>query len=80
MSDTTRERVEGKVDETKGNAKSAVGNLTGDNSTKAEGELDKTIGKVKQGMADLKDKAEDALDHLRRDDREVRDDDKVSNS
>lgn len=78
MSDTTQKRVEGKIDETKGTVKSAVGDLTGDSSAKAEGELDKTIGKVKQGMADLKDKAEDALDHLRRDDREVRDDDKVS--
>ena len=78
MSDTTQQRVEGNVNETKGKAKSAVGELTGDKTTKAEGELDKTIGKVKQGMADLKDKAEDALDHLRRDDREVRDDDKVS--
>jgi uncharacterized protein YjbJ (UPF0337 family) len=80
VSDTAKQRVEGEIDETKGKAKSAVGDLTGDNKAKSEGELDKTIGKVKQGMADLKDKAEDALDHLRRDDREVRDDDKVSNS
>ena len=65
MSDETRDKAEGMVDEGKGRVKSAAGELTGDNKTKAEGELDQIVGKVKQGAADLKDKAEDAIDKMR---------------
>jgi uncharacterized protein YjbJ (UPF0337 family) len=58
------DRIEGNIDEVKGRAKSAWGNVTGDDKTKAEGEVDQIKGKAKQGMADLKDKAEDLMDDV----------------
>lgn len=64
MSDATRDRIEGNVDEATGKGKSAIGDLTGDDSTKAEGEKDQAVGNVKQGMADVKDKADDAVKKL----------------
>jgi len=60
MSERTGERVEGAVDEVKGHAKSAWGDLTGDERTKAEGEIDKAKGNIKQGMADAKDRIDQA--------------------
>ncbi|CAN5642350.1 hypothetical protein BH09CHL1_BH09CHL1_00840 [soil metagenome] len=68
MSDSTRDRVEGKVDELKGRGKSAVGDLTGDSDTRAEGDLDQAKGKIKQGVADIKDKVSDIADRLKGDD------------
>lgn len=50
----------GTTDKLKGNAKEVVGDVTGDNKKKAEGVLDKTIGKVKEVAADIKDASEDA--------------------
>lgn len=47
----------GKMDEAKGRVKKAVGELTGDDRLKQEGTIDKTAGKLKQGI----DKAKDAL-------------------
>jgi len=64
MSDRTGERIEGKVDEVKGHAKSAWGDLTGDEQTKAEGEIDKAKGKIKQGVADAKDRVDDVVRDL----------------
>lgn len=64
MSNTTDERAEGIVDEVKGHAKSAWGDLTGDERTKAEGEMDKAKGKIKQGVADAKDKVDDTVRDL----------------
>jgi uncharacterized protein YjbJ (UPF0337 family) len=64
MSDRTNERVEGKIDEVKGHAKSAWGDISGDERTRAEGEIDKAKGKMKQGMADAKDRVEDAVRDL----------------
>ncbi|MBC7854637.1 MAG: CsbD family protein [Pirellulaceae bacterium] len=49
--------MSGKSDEIKGRVKKAVGELTGNNRLKREGEIDKVAGKVKQGM----DKVKDAL-------------------
>lgn len=64
MSDSTRDRIEGNVDEATGRGKSAIGDLTGDDSKKAEGEKDQAVGNIKQGMADVKDKADDAVKKL----------------
>jgi len=52
-------RTEGVVDELKGKAKSAVGEATGDDKTRAEGDYDQTVGKVKQGAANVMNKADD---------------------
>lgn len=61
MSDASRDRIEGKVDDLTGRGKSAFGELTGDDQTKAEGEADQTEGKLKQGIADVKDKVDDVV-------------------
>jgi len=57
MTDGTNDRTDGQVDEVKGRAKSAWGNVTGDDKTKGEGELDQVKGNIKQGIGDLKDEA-----------------------
>ena len=41
-----KNEVNGKIDQAKGRAKQAVGNLTGDDDLKAEGEADEASGKV----------------------------------
>jgi uncharacterized protein YjbJ (UPF0337 family) len=61
MSDQSSDRIEGTVDEIKGRGKSALGELTGDDQKRAEGQADQTEGKVKKGMADVKDKVDDAV-------------------
>ncbi len=61
MTDQSRDRIEGTTDEAKGRAKAAWGELTDDPNVKAEGEADQTEGKLKQGMADVKDKVDDAV-------------------
>jgi uncharacterized protein YjbJ (UPF0337 family) len=59
MSEPMNLRTEGVVDELKGKAKSAVGEATGDDKTRAEGDYDQTVGKVKQGAANVMNKADD---------------------
>jgi len=61
MSDQSSDRIEGTVDEIKGRGKSAWGELTDDDQKRAEGQADQTEGKVKKGMADVKDKVDDAV-------------------
>ena len=48
-------------DDAKGRLKEAAGNLTGDDDLKREGKVDKTSGKVKEGLDRATDKAKDAL-------------------
>jgi uncharacterized protein YjbJ (UPF0337 family) len=64
MNDDVKNKFEGKVDEVQGRAKSAVGNVTGDDELKGEGELDQMKGKLKQGFADAKDKIGDMVDRV----------------
>jgi uncharacterized protein YjbJ (UPF0337 family) len=61
---STRDRVEGGVDQAKGNVKQGVGNLTGDNRMKGEGKIDEAKGKLKDLGADIKDAAADAKDRI----------------
>jgi uncharacterized protein YjbJ (UPF0337 family) len=61
---STEDRLEGGVDQAKGNVKQGVGDLTGDDQTKGEGMLDEAKGNVKQGVGDLKDAAGDMKDNL----------------
>ncbi len=68
MSDANRDQAEGTFDETTGKAKSAWGDLTGDDQKRAEGDADQAegrakqaMGDVKEGMDNLKDKASDAF-------------------
>jgi uncharacterized protein YjbJ (UPF0337 family) len=50
---------EGKVDDLKGRAKEAAGDLTGDKDLEREGKLDQATGKVKEKVEQLGDKVKD---------------------
>ena len=64
MSDATRDRIEGTLDDASGRGKSAFGELSGDEQTQAEGEQDQAKGNLKQGVADVKGKVDDAVKNL----------------
>jgi uncharacterized protein YjbJ (UPF0337 family) len=51
----------GKTDELKGRVKEAAGALTGDKRLKREGQLDQTVGKVKQTAEKMIDNVKDAV-------------------
>jgi uncharacterized protein YjbJ (UPF0337 family) len=51
----------GKADELKGRVKEAAGALTGDKKLKREGQVDQKVGKVKQAVEKVIDKAKDAV-------------------
>ena len=51
----------GGIDEAKGRAKEAVGDLTDDQDLKNEGKVDKAVGKVKDKVEDVADKIKDKL-------------------
>jgi len=51
----------GKTDELKGRVKEAAGALTGDAKLKQEGRLDQAVGKIKQTVDKVIDKAKDAV-------------------
>ena len=51
----------GKTDELKGRVKEATGALTGDERLKREGQLDQTVGRVKQTAEKMIDKVKDAV-------------------
>ncbi len=52
---------DGAADDAKGRIKEAGGSLTGDDSLKREGKVDRTTGKVKDAVGDVSDKAKDAV-------------------
>ena len=52
--------MSGTTDVIKGRVKEAVGVLTNDQGLKDEGKLDQTTGKIKEGVARVVDKVEDA--------------------
>jgi uncharacterized protein YjbJ (UPF0337 family) len=58
--------MEGKMDELKGRAKEAAGDLTDDRDLQREGKADKAAGKAKQKVEDAKDWVEDKIDDLKR--------------
>ena len=49
------------TDNAKGRVKEAGGSLTGDDSLKREGKVDKASGKVKDAVGGVSDKAKDAV-------------------
>ncbi len=53
---------DGKLDNAKGKAKEAGGDLTGDDSLKSEGKADQAAGTVKEKTDKAVDKVKDALD------------------
>ncbi len=52
---------DGAADNAKGRIKEAGGSLTGDDSLKREGKVDKATGKVKDAVGGASDKAKDAV-------------------
>ena len=63
-----KDQVDGRVEQVKGSVKDAVGSVTGNRELEAEGEAQKTGGKVQAGYGDTKEKAKDtakdAIDKL----------------
>ena len=55
-----KDRIEGAANQAKGAIKEAAGKLTGDAKLKAEGEADKTKGKVQNAIGGAKDALRDA--------------------
>ncbi|MCB0857155.1 MAG: CsbD family protein [Solirubrobacterales bacterium] len=55
-----------RTDEAKGRAKEAAGALTGDDDLKNEGKTDRAASSVKEKVEGAKDKAEDAVDSVKR--------------
>lgn len=49
------DRAEGSLKNIKGKIKEAVGNLTGDSKTQAEGKMDQAEGKVQNTVGGIKD-------------------------
>lgn len=50
-----RDRIEGKGKQLKGEAKGAMGKMTGNDSQRIEGAGDKLAGKVQEGVGKVKD-------------------------
>jgi len=57
---------DGAKDDAKGRIKEGAGSLTGDDSLKREGKVDKASGKVKDAVGDVSDKAKDAVNSDRK--------------
>lgn len=55
------------IDEAKGRAKEAAGDLTDDEKLKREGKIDRAASSVKDKVDDASDKVKEKLDHDRRD-------------
>jgi uncharacterized protein YjbJ (UPF0337 family) len=53
------------MDDLKGRAKEAAGDLTNDDDLKREGKVDQASGKAKGALDDVKDTAEDAVDAIK---------------
>ena len=55
-------RIDGAWDQAKGSVKKGVGELTGDEKLKAEGQADKMKGKAESAVGGVKDSVRDAAD------------------
>lgn len=56
----------GTMDKAKGKVKEAVGKVTGDRRTEAEGKTDQVKGEVKDAAHDVKESVKGATDSLKR--------------
>ncbi len=62
MSSGDNDRVGGKGEELKGRTQEAVGDLTGDDDKKAEGQANQGKGKLDQAKGDIKNAVSDITD------------------
>ena len=56
-----KNELDGKIDQAKGKAKQAVGDLTGNDKLKAEGKIDETVGTAKTAVGDAQKKVGAAI-------------------
>ena len=59
-----KDQVQGRVEQAKGHVKETAGKAVGNDRLRAEGQLDKTGGKIQAGVGDAKEKVKDAVDKL----------------
>ena len=57
-----KDRVEGAAKQVKGSVKEAIGKVTGDTKTQAEGAADKAAGKTQSTVGGVKDSARDVVE------------------
>ena len=55
---------DGKVDQAKGRVKQALGDVTGNESLKAEGQMDEAGGKVEEAVGQLQRKTVTAIEQI----------------
>jgi uncharacterized protein YjbJ (UPF0337 family) len=55
-----KDRVAGSAKQTKGSVKEAIGKITGDSKTQAEGAAEKTAGQMQNAVGGIKDTVHDA--------------------
>jgi uncharacterized protein YjbJ (UPF0337 family) len=53
--------TDGNIDDLKGRAKEAAGDLTDNDALKREGKVDRAAGSVKDAVGDVADKAKDVV-------------------
>ncbi len=56
-----KDRIDGAAKQVKGSIKEAVGKVTGDSKTQAEGVAEKAAGKLQNSVGGVKDAARDAV-------------------
>lgn len=59
-----RDELEGKLDQAKGAVKETVGRVTNDRDLEAEGNADRTGGKVQEGFGKVKRKVGEAIEDI----------------
>ena len=59
-----RDEIEGKLDQAKGSVKETVGRVTNDRDLEAEGNADRTGGKVQEGFGTAKRKVGEAIEDI----------------
>ncbi|MGI9255212.1 MAG: CsbD family protein [Thermomicrobiales bacterium] len=64
MGSAQDDRIGGALEELKGKAKSAIGNMTDNDDLRAEGDLDQLKGRAQQAVGDIKEKVSDVLDEI----------------
>src|SRR5471032_1908954 len=58
-----KDRVEGSIEQAKGQVKEVAGKVTGDSKLETEGNADQVSGKIKNAVGGIKDTVKEALDH-----------------
>lgn len=66
---TIDDRFDAAKDDVKGKVKEGYGKAVGDEEKEAEGKFDQIKSDVKEGVADVKDRASDIVDKIRNDDK-----------